>query len=100
MDVIGFICVSLGSSTVQHHDSLGSKRACASSEAGFSSQNGERAGVYYRRAAFFVRLLWAKGLNVKDIHKEIFPVYRGKCSSRTAVHSWLAKKPIWRQVFR
>jgi hypothetical protein len=26
-----------------------------------------------------VRLLCAKGLNVKDIHKEMFPVYDGKC---------------------
>jgi hypothetical protein len=26
-----------------------------------------------------VRFLWAKGLNAKDIHKEIFPVYGGKC---------------------
>jgi hypothetical protein len=28
MDVIGFLYVSLGSSTVQLHDSLGSRRAC------------------------------------------------------------------------
>jgi hypothetical protein len=41
MDVIGFLCVSLGSSTVQLHDSLGIRRACACSEAGFSSQNGD-----------------------------------------------------------
>jgi hypothetical protein len=41
MDVIGFIYVTLGSSTVQLDDSLGCKRAC--SEAGFSSQNGDRA---------------------------------------------------------
>jgi hypothetical protein len=44
MDVIGFLCVSLGSSsTVQLHDSLGSRRACACSEAGFGSQNGDHA---------------------------------------------------------
>jgi hypothetical protein len=43
MDVIEFLCVSLGSSTVQLHDSLGSRRACAYSEAGFSTQNGDRA---------------------------------------------------------
>jgi hypothetical protein len=24
-----------------------------------------------------MRFLWAKGLNAKDIHKEIFPVYVG-----------------------
>jgi hypothetical protein len=39
MDVIGFPYVSIGSSTVQFHDSLGNRRACPCSEAGFSSQN-------------------------------------------------------------
>jgi hypothetical protein len=43
MDVIGFLCVSLGSHTAQIHDNLGSRRACAPSEAGYSSQNGDRA---------------------------------------------------------
>jgi hypothetical protein len=43
MDVIGFLCVSLGSSRVQLHDSLGSIRPCAYSEAGFSSKNGDLA---------------------------------------------------------
>jgi hypothetical protein len=33
--------------------------------------------------------LWAEGLNAKDIHKEIFPVYGGKCLSRQAVHNWV-----------
>jgi hypothetical protein len=52
MDVIGFLCVSLCSSTVQHHVSLGNRRECACSEAGFSSQNGDRDWVvWYRRAA-------------------------------------------------
>jgi hypothetical protein len=32
-----------------------------------------------------VRLLWAKGLNAKDIHKEIFPVYVEKCLPHKAV---------------
>jgi hypothetical protein len=41
MDVIGFLCVSLGSSTVQRHDSLRSRCACAYSEVVFSSQNGD-----------------------------------------------------------
>jgi hypothetical protein len=36
---------------------------------------------------FVVRFLWAKGLNVKDIHKEMFPVYGGKCLSRKGVHN-------------
>jgi hypothetical protein len=25
-----------------------------------------------------VRLMWGKGLNAKNVHKEIFPVYGGK----------------------
>jgi hypothetical protein len=35
--------------------------------------------------------LWAKGINKKDIHKEMFPVYGGKCLSRKTVHNWVAK---------
>jgi hypothetical protein len=54
MDIIRFLCVSLGSSTVELHDSPGSRRACACWKAGFSSQNDDRAlGEYYRRAAFY-----------------------------------------------
>jgi hypothetical protein len=41
MDEIGFLFVSLGNSTVQLHDSLGSRHARACSEAGFSSQKGD-----------------------------------------------------------
>jgi hypothetical protein len=40
MDVICFLFVSLGSSIVKLHDSLGNRRAGVCSEAGFSSQNG------------------------------------------------------------
>jgi hypothetical protein len=43
MDVIGFLCVSLGSSTVQPRDTIGSRRAGAYSVAGFRNQNGSRA---------------------------------------------------------
>jgi hypothetical protein len=43
MDEIGFLCVSLGSSTVKFHASLGSRRKYTCSEAGFSSKNGDRA---------------------------------------------------------
>jgi hypothetical protein len=35
--------------------------------------------------------LWAKGLNAKDIHKEMFPAYGGKCLLRKAVHNWVEK---------
>jgi hypothetical protein len=37
-----------------------------------------------------VRFLWAKGLSEKDINKEMFPVYGGKCLSLNAVHNWMA----------
>jgi hypothetical protein len=43
MDVTGFLCVSLGSSTVQLHDSIGSRHACTCSEADFGNQNGDHA---------------------------------------------------------
>jgi hypothetical protein len=48
-------------------------------------------GLSYRRAAFCCALLWAKGLNAKDIHKEMFLVYDGKCLSCKVVHKWVEK---------
>jgi hypothetical protein len=71
MDVICFLCVSLGSSTVQLHDTLDSRRAFTGSEVGFSSQNGDRAReVCYPRAAFCCAfILWAKGIKAKDVYK-------------------------------
>jgi hypothetical protein len=84
-----------GRSTVQFHSSVGSRRAYACLETGFSSQNGDRASVvYHRRATLFCAFLWKeKELNAKDIHIEMFPVYGGKCLSRKAVHSWVAN--VW-----
>jgi hypothetical protein len=41
--------------------------------------------------SFVVRFLWAKGLSAKDIHKEIFPIYGGKCLLRKTVHIWVEK---------
>jgi hypothetical protein len=35
--------------------------------------------------------LWAKGLSAKNIYKELFPVYGGKCLSRKAVHNLVEK---------
>jgi hypothetical protein len=40
---------------------------------------------------FVMYFLWAKGLNAKDIYKEMFPVYGGKCLSCKAVHNWVKK---------
>jgi hypothetical protein len=92
MDVI-VVCVSVGSSTVQLHDSLDSRRGCACSQTGYSSQNGDRVcGVYYRRAAFSCAFhLWKKYLNANNIYKETFLFYGGKCLSRKAVHNWIEK---------
>jgi hypothetical protein len=39
----------------------------------------------------FINFLWAKGLNAKDIHKEMFPVYGGKCLSHRAVPNLVEK---------
>jgi hypothetical protein len=92
MNVIVFLYVPLGSSEVQLQDTLGSRCACSCSEGAISSQIGDRTwGVYsyYWRVAFWCAFLWAKGLNAKDIHNEMFPVYGGKCLSRKAVHNWV-----------
>jgi hypothetical protein len=39
-----------------------------------------------------VLFLWARGLNAKDIHKEMFPVYGGMCLSFKMVHIWVEKR--------
>jgi hypothetical protein len=39
-----------------------------------------------------VRFLWRKGLNAKDIHTEIFPVYGGKCLSCKELDNWVEKR--------
>jgi hypothetical protein len=36
--------------------------------------------------------MWAKGFNAMNIHKEMFPVYGGKCLSLKAVHNWFEKR--------
>jgi hypothetical protein len=40
---------------------------------------------------YVVRFLWARGLNANHSHKEMFPVYGGKCLSTKAVHKWVEK---------
>jgi hypothetical protein len=39
-----------------------------------------------------MRFLWTKRLKGKDIYKEIFSVYGGKCLSRKAAHNWIEKR--------
>jgi hypothetical protein len=46
------------------------------------------------------RSLWAKGLNAKYIHKEMFPVYGEKCLSRKAVHNWMANVSMMKRLKR
>jgi hypothetical protein len=46
-----------------------------------------------------VRFLWAKGLNAKNIYKEMFSVYGRKCLSRKAVHNWVEKFSQGRSKF-
>jgi hypothetical protein len=73
MDVMCFVCVSLGSSTVQVHDSLGSRRACACSEASFCSQMAtvlEQCTTEERSSV--VRFLLAEGLNARIFIKKCF----------------------------
>jgi hypothetical protein len=77
VDVIGFLYTSLGSSTVQVHDSLASRRECVCSEVGFSKMCPCLRGTTEEQHTL-VRCLWAKGLSAKDIHKEMFPVCGGK----------------------
>jgi hypothetical protein len=93
IELISFLCPSLGSSTIQLHDNLGSRSACPCSKTGFSSQNGGHVGgVYYRRAVSYCAFFCGeKGLNAKDIHSEMFAVYGEKCLSRKAVHDWLTR---------
>jgi hypothetical protein len=63
LDVIGSLWVSLGSSTVQLDESLGSRRACTCSEAGFSSQISDCArGLYYRRGGRKKYFLFMAGI--------------------------------------
>jgi hypothetical protein len=44
-----------------------------------------------KSSVLFCVLLWAKWLNAKDIHKEMFPVYGRKFLSRKAFHDWVKK---------
>jgi hypothetical protein len=88
IDLIGFLCVSLGSSTIQLHASLGSRRACAHVQRLVSvvkmTTVTEECTTLDQRSV--VRFLWARGLNANDIHKEMFPVHVWKYLSCKAVH--------------
>jgi hypothetical protein len=73
MEVIGFfMCITRKQHSPASYDSLDSRCACACSEAGFSGQKAtvlENSNIEEQRSA--VRFLWTKGLNEKNIHKEM-----------------------------
>jgi hypothetical protein len=83
MDVIGIPCVSLGSSTVQLHDSLGDRRECACSEACFSNQNGDELEDCTTKEQYPVVHFYGQ----KDSNQRMFPAYSGKCLSYKAIYS-------------
>jgi hypothetical protein len=39
-------------------------------------------------------------LCAKDIHKEMFPVYCGKCLSNKVVHNWVADVPLMTKMLK
>jgi hypothetical protein len=43
------------------------------------------------KSSAVVHFLWAKGLDAKDTHKDMFPAYSGKCLLCTVVHNWVDK---------
>jgi hypothetical protein len=47
-----------------------------------------------------VHFLCAKGLNAKNIHEEMFPVYVGKCLSRKPVYNWMANVSLMTKRFK
>jgi hypothetical protein len=47
-----------------------------------------------------MRFLWPKGLNAKDIHKDMFPVCGGKRLSRKAVHNRVAKVSLMTKMMK
>jgi hypothetical protein len=98
MNVIGFLYVSLGGSTVQLHDK---------SVTGLLKLEKTRF-VHVHRRVSVVKMatvlecpteeqrtvcifLWAKELNAIYIHNKIFPVYGGKFLSLKAIRNWVQK---------
>jgi transposase len=62
------------------------------SEAGDSSQNGDRVlGVYYRKADFCCAIFVGKTTQCKGYSYRNISWLRWKCVSRKAVHNWVRK---------
>jgi hypothetical protein len=88
MDVTGFLCISLGSNTVQLCDGLGSRHPCHVQRLVSVVKMATVLQEYTtKEQCSLVHFLWSRGLNAKDIHKEMFPVYDGKHLLHKVVHN-------------
>jgi hypothetical protein len=56
--------------------------------------------VQHRKVTLCCASLWAIGLSAKDVHREMYPVYGGKCLSRKAVHNWEANVSLMKRLKR
>jgi hypothetical protein len=91
MDVISIFYVSLGSSTVQIHDSLGNRQYAHVQRLVSVVKMATVLEEYTTEEQHsVVRFMWVKELGAKVIHKEMFPVYSGTCLSRKTIHNWVA----------
>jgi hypothetical protein len=88
MNIISSLFVSLGSSTDQLHDSLGSRQAWHVQKLVSVVKMATVLEVCTtEKLRSVVLFLWAKRITAKDIHKEMFHVYSPKCLSRKALHN-------------
>jgi hypothetical protein len=71
MDVIGFLCVSLGSSTVQLHDSLGNRRHVQGLVSVVKMATVLEECIAEKRRSVVRFLGGQKGLTTKYIHKKV-----------------------------
>jgi hypothetical protein len=91
MDAIGFLYVSLDSSIVQLHDSLGSAHAHVQRLVSVVKTATVLDEFTTEEQCSVVRFLWAKDSMQRMFIKQTFPVYGGKCLSRKVVHNWVVK---------
>jgi hypothetical protein len=56
--------------------------------------------VLPKSRVLFCVFLYAKGLNAKDIHKEMIPVYGAECLSRKTVSTLVTKVSLVRKMLK
>jgi hypothetical protein len=81
---------SFPDSTVQLHDSLCSRRACSFSDAVLVVTMATVLECITEEQRFVVRFFRGHKASMQRILIKMLSVYGGKCSSRKAVHSWVA----------